>query len=112
MHNKKISGNKGEDTAARYLKKKKYKIVERNINTKAGEIDIIAMQGSVYVFVEVKYRATAIYGMGFEAVDFRKQDKIRRSAILYCQAKQIKALCRFDVVSIDGEQITHIENAF
>lgn len=54
--NTKISGRKGEDAAAAYLKKKKYKILNRNYAAVGGEIDIIARDKSFIVFVEVKYR--------------------------------------------------------
>ena len=112
LFSRKAVGDRGEDQAVTYLKKKKYKIIERNVHLPPGEIDIVAMQDTSYIFIEVKYRTTDLYGKGFEAVDHRKQERIRRAAILYCQQKKIEALCRFDVISIDGTEITHIENAF
>ena len=112
MNSKKSIGDGGEAQAVKYLKKKKYEIVARNLRTKYGEIDIIARKDGVYVFVEVKRRTTDAFGKGFEAVDHRKQEKIRNSALLYCQINNIEALCRFDVISIDSGEITHIENAF
>jgi len=105
-------GRKGEKKAASYLKKKGYEILDMNYRTKVGEIDIIAGKGDLVVFVEVKARKTDEFGKGYEAVDARKADKIIRSAQFYFAKRQLESPCRFDVISIDGGEITHIENAF
>lgn len=109
----KIKGNIGEELATNLLKKKKYKILERNYKNKIGEIDIIAEKDGVIVFVEVKERATLAFGRPIEAVDERKQNKIRRTAELYLMSKRKNwADVRFDVVEILGDEINQIENAF
>lgn len=113
---KNIFGKENEIIAKNYLKKKKYKILECNHKNKIGEIDIIAKYKKYIVFVEVKARSSGAFGNPVEAVDERKQEKIRRVASLYLlETKQPNALCRFDVVSILGDEnpeIVHIEDAF
>ena len=112
MLNKKV-GNIGEATAVNFLKQKGYKIVELNYTNKLGEIDIIAKDKEVLVFVEVKARSSDKFGMGREAVNFRKQQKIRLVAQGYLKYKKLfDVSCRFDVLDIMNDEITHIENAF
>lgn len=109
----KIKGNKGEEIASNFLKKNKYKILERNYSNKIGEIDIIAEKNGVIVFVEVKERETLTFGRPVEAVDGRKQNKIRRTAEVYLMSKRKNWVdVRFDVVEILGDEINQIENAF
>ncbi len=109
----KINGDSGEIEATNFLKAKGYIIVKTNYKTKLGEIDIIALQKNVIVFVEVKKRETLAFGRPCEAVDFRKQQKIRNCAQLYLmQTNKTENDVRFDVIEIVGSEITHIENAF
>ncbi len=112
----KTYGKKGEVIAVNYLKKQGYKILETNYKNKIGEIDIIAQQGLYLVFVEVKARLTRAFGDPSEAVDYYKQEKIRRVASLYLiSKKKLDSPCRFDVVSILGDddyEINHIIDAF
>jgi putative endonuclease len=109
---KKLFGDRGEKRAVKYLKKNGYSIIERNYRTFFGEVDIIAVKDGTLIFVEVKTRNTAVFGMGYEAVGAEKQKNIRQSALLYCKKHQKLSLLRFDVISIDKGVITHIENAF
>ena len=112
MRNK-IEGDGGEIRAVKFLEDKKYKILQTNFKTKFGEIDIIAFKDGVIVFVEVKERSTLAFGRPIEAVDYRKQQKIRRVAEYYLMIKhKTEADCRFDVVEILGDDINHVENAF
>ena len=112
MRNK-IEGAGGEMMAASFLEDKKYKILEMNYSNVVGEIDIIAEKKKVIVFVEVKRRASNKYGRPAEAVDARKQRKIRKVAEMYLAEKHKElADVRFDVVEILDDEITHIENAF
>ena len=109
-------GNKGEDLAVRFLKKKGYRIIARNFKTPLGEIDIIADDGGALVFVEVKTRTGDSFGQPFEAVHYRKKDKLRRVALWYLKQAKKEMPSRFDVVSIqtDGGKnaIEHIVDAF
>lgn len=109
---KKIFGNDGEKIAEKYLKRKGYKVLMKNYRTKMGEVDIIALSGDAVVFIEVKRRSDNSFGKGYEAVNAVKQRKLIKAAMQYCAENQIDALCRFDVISIDGTEIIHIENAF
>ena len=110
----KFKGGYGEEIATTYLKKKKYKIIEKNYANRIGEIDLIAEDQNVLVFVEVKARETLEFGRPCEAVDKRKQQKLRNVAQLYLMQKhKIDCDCRFDVVEVLGDEIlNHIENAF
>jgi putative endonuclease len=107
-----LKGKKGEDYAVKFLKKNGYQILERNYSAKTGEIDIIAEKDDAIIFIEVKTRSSDAYGAGFEAVTNAKQNKIIRTAQFYIMEKKLEKLCRFDVISIDDKDVTHIENAF
>ena len=109
----KVEGTGGEISASKFLEEKGYKILQNNFKTKFGEIDIIAFKDGVTVFVEVKRRETLAYGRPIEAVDFRKQQKIRKVAEVYLMMKHKPyADCRFDVIEILGDEINHEINAF
>ncbi len=108
----------GEEQAAEYLCRQGMTIVERNFRTPVGEIDIIARYKSWLVFIEVKTRRSAAFGVPQEAVGARKQRQIIRTAQWYLQNnKNAKLQPRFDVIAIlcqskNGVQITHIADAF
>ena len=109
----KIEGDGGEIRAVEFLKGKGYRILQTNFKTKFGEIDIVAFKDKVIVFVEVKTRSTLVYGRPIEAVGYRKQQTIRKVAEVYLMIKNKPyADCRFDVIEIVGEEISHVENAF
>jgi putative endonuclease len=111
-------GRRGEDFAAAFLFERGYRILNRNWRLKSGEIDIIAEKSGVLVFCEVKSRSSLRYGSGAEAVNFRKQQQIIRTAMLYLQKYRLnECACRFDVIEIldnlpEFPQIHHIINAF
>lgn len=109
-------GDKGEGLAAKFLQKKGFAILEQNYKTRAGEIDIIAMDGGTLVFVEVKTRENLYYGRPFEAVTSLKRRKISNAAMLYLKRLKIIPPCRFDVVSIFYErgrpELELIQDAF
>ncbi|MGM9550844.1 MAG: YraN family protein [Clostridia bacterium] len=98
-------GNIGEDLAVKFLKKKKYKIIERNFNAhNLGEIDIIARDKEYLCFVEVRLRKSEDHGSGKETVDIFKQRKIIKAAQVYLKMHNLyDCPCRFDVVSITGD---------
>ena len=106
-------GQKGENLAKDYLKSKKYKILEQNYSNFCGEIDIIALINECVVFVEVKKRDDLRFGRPCEAVDKFKQQKIKKTAMVYLkQHKKLDCQIRFDVIEIFGDEINHIINAF
>jgi len=117
MKNKSKKGAIGEDVAVEYLKKKGYNILQRNYRFNHGEIDIIAEDGNVLVFVEVKARRSKKFGEPEDAVTPRKRDKIRATADGYLFENNIDDKeCRFDVLAIvyecDKVVIRHIIDAF
>lgn len=95
-------GDNVELFAENHLKKQGLTLVEKNFNSRFGEIDLIMLDNSALVFVEVRFRANTSYGSGAETVNFRKQQKIIKTAQLYLQAnkKMQQRDCRFDVVSV------------
>lgn len=112
-------GYLGESAACQYLTRHGYAIIKRNFRLKCGEIDIIAKKDGCTVFAEVKTRRSTAYGQPSEYVDYRKQMKIRKTAM--CYIKSLDTDMRFDVVevlydNVHGEfkvkSINHIENAF
>ena len=112
--NKREQGSHYETMAAEYLKNKGYEIISQNFFSKNGEIDIIAKDTDTLVFCEVKYRSNTRYGLPEEAVDYRKQDKIRKTAAYYLYRNNfpVETRVRFDVIAVLGGKITHIEDAF
>ncbi len=114
MENKRRIGSSYEQKAVAYLCENGYSILECNFRIRMGEIDIIAKKDGYICFVEVKYRTTNTYGNPLEAVNVRKQSQIRRVAQCYLMRRRLSEWtpCRFDVIAFEGEQLTHIENAF
>ncbi len=76
-------GKFGEKIACDYLKKKGYIIIEKNFYARSGEIDIIARDGNILVFVEVKTRTNLSFGFPEEAINFNKQQKIAKTVEFY-----------------------------
>lgn len=112
-----LFGREGERLAEQYLKKKGYKLVERNYRCRAGEVDLIALDRRVVVFVEVKTRSNLSFGTPFEAVKPVKQRKMIHTAQFFLNAKGLhEREARFDVVGVTwsngAPMVEHIENAF
>ena len=112
--NRRKTGSRYEQKAVDYLERRGITILERNYRCRSGEIDVIAEDERYLVFVEVKYRRDTKKGDPAEAVGFYKQRRIRNAAeyYLYCHQNRTYVPCRFDVVSILGEEIRWIKNAF
>ncbi len=110
-------GNIGESLAVMTLKNKGYEILAINFTTRIGEIDVIAKDRNYIVFVEVKTRENLDFGYPREAVNFKKQQKIKLVATEYLKRnKKLEHNCRFDVIEIIGDKLNfeceHLENAF
>ena len=111
-------GRWGEAAASRFLQRCGYRIVARNLRTPVGEIDIIARDRRLLLFVEVKTRRSAAFGAPAEAVGPTKQRQILRAAQWYLADHPPGRLQpRFDVIAVmpgpAGEpDCEHIENAF
>lgn len=116
MKNNREKGIIGEEIAVKYLLSKDYKIIDRNYRTNIGEIDIIALKANVLAFIEVKTRTSINYGYPYEAVNWKKQDKIIKTSLIYIKHKNIRDYqIRYDIIEvylINEGKINHIENAF
>lgn len=103
----------GEIRAEQYLTEKGYRIVARNEAIRGTEIDLIALDGRVLVFIEVKLRKGSRGGTGREAVTPAKQRRISQGALVYMARRGLMdRQARFDVIEIQGENVTHIVDAF
>ena len=107
-----LSGAWGEALAAKYLTKKRYKIIATNFRSRFGEIDLIVSNRNYLVFVEVKLRKSDQFAPAREFVDYRKQDRIRTTAAIFLSEFPTELQPRFDVIEIQGERVTHIVDAF
>lgn len=113
LKNKRAVGTVYEERARTFLKEQGYQIVECNFRCREGEIDIIAKDGEVLAFVEVKYRCNLQKGHPFEAVTVTKQRRISRCARYYLYRHGLQGIpCRFDVIGILEEEILLQKNAF
>ena len=116
----KSTGRWGEDQAERYLKKKGYRVIERNYSCRFGEIDLIVADREFLVFVEVKTRRSDAFAEAKEFVGAAKQRRIRLAASMWLASNETQLQPRFDVIEIYGTehmryrdlQIRQIENAF
>ena len=102
LFSKKTFGNIGEDIAESFLISAGYKVIERNYNSKQGEIDIIAVSNDILVFIEVKTRSSTLFGLPEEAVTAKKQQHISKTAKYYLtKSKKYNNFCyRADIISI------------
>jgi putative endonuclease len=110
-------GPRGEDAAAGAYRRRGYRIVARNWRCRIGELDLVVERRGVLVFCEVKSRRGRAFGVGYEAVTWRKQAKLRSLAVAFLQATGSRPLMvRFDVASVDvrGERsaVELFEDAF
>jgi len=105
-------GRAGEDAAAGYLRSLGFAVLRRNQRGPDGEIDIIALDGTTFVFVEVKARRSGSYGSALGAVDARKRRRLRAAAADYLQFVAPQAKARFDVLTFDGTTMRLHRNAF
>lgn len=111
-------GQDSETSAEQFLRQKGYVILERNLRTTVGELDLVADDHGVLVFIEVKARSTGAFGGALLAVNRRKQARLIRLAGQYLAQRHLSdRMCRFDVVLVQrgaesSLQIEHIEQAF
>lgn len=112
-------GVRGEELAARYLKRLGYRILARGHRNTFGEIDLIALDGQVVVFVEVKTRHDTAHGLPSDAVDREKQRRLTRAALGYLKKQRwLDRSARFDVIAVVWSNdnglpdVTHYRHAF
>ena len=107
-------GRAGETAAAILLEEKGLRILERNFRSRTGEVDIIALDGEILVFVEVK--TWSVYGMDAleQALNSKKQHKIIETSkyFLSLHREYRYMAVRYDVIFISSEEITHLTSAF
>ena len=107
-------GRWGEQAAADYLEKRGYLILARNFRTAHGEIDLIARQDNILVFVEVKARSSNRYGYPEYSVSPKKRQHLLSAAQEYILSHPEFATWRVDVIAVEGEtgeaKISHFEN--
>lgn len=114
----KATGDRAEKCAAHYLVQQGLKLVEQNVRSRYGEIDIIMRDAGEWVFLEVRYRKSQYYGGGLESVTRQKQLKLIKTAEHYIQThhKIRFDACRFDIIEMTGDlgtpQINWIKDAF
>jgi putative endonuclease len=111
-------GQASEMQAEQFLLAKGYRILDRNVRTPLGELDLVAEDHGVVVFIEVKGRTTDAFGGALLAVDHRKRAKLAKLAAQYLARRHwSEKACRFDVVLVQGRsstqgRIEHLQNAF
>jgi len=110
-------GRCGEDVAEQFLRARDFDIVARNFRCRAGEIDLVAVEGEVLVFVEVRSRRGGGCGTGLESVTRRKQTQVTRVAQYFLAGRGWgERDARFDVIGIDfatePPRVEHVRGAF
>ncbi|MBI4483276.1 MAG: YraN family protein [Acidobacteria bacterium] len=108
-------GKGAEKLAFAHLRHLGYDVVARNYRGRTGEIDLVAYDGPVLAFVEVKSRRSVDFGQPYEAVGPEKEERIRRAALEFLRRYKIKPTYRFDIVSVvygDTPDVRLIKNAF
>lgn len=109
--NKRAKGFAAEDVAVDYLRKHKCRILKRNYQTRRGEVDIIALDGDVVVFVEVRLRDDI--DRAAESITPAKQKRIAAAAADYLARMAYPASCRFDAVLVDNDgNVRWVKDAF
>ena len=113
-HNQRI-GKWGEDAVAMYLVARGYEVIARNARTPYGEIDIVAKQADITIFIEVKARTSNKMGLPEESVNLRKQAHMLACAEHYAMEEGIDHW-QIDVIAVEGKvgvepKFTHFENA-
>ena len=98
--------------AAQYVRAQGYKVLERRFRAADGEIDLIARDGDVIVFIEVKARPGNRLGVGTAAVDFDKMRRVHDAAAVYLSRGAPEAACRFDILEFTRAGVRHMKNAF
>ena len=114
LHNE--TGKWGEQLACEYLMREGYRTVERNWKCGQRDLDIVAIENDVYVFVEVKTRKNERFANADEAVTTQKIRSVSIAANAYVKGHRIDRVLRFDIITIVGTpdkyEIRHIKDAF
>lgn len=99
------TGGAAEEAAARFLARRGLEVIARNYRTRMGEIDLVARDGAVLVFIEVRMRGAsgARFGGAAASIDARKRSRIEAAARHFLARLAHEPPCRFDVVTLDGD---------
>ena len=97
-------GRYGEALAARYLERRGYRVLARNVRLRGGELDLVALERGTLCFVEVRLRGSARFGTPEESVDARKRRRLVRAAREFLTTRRLPRHrgLRFDVVALDA----------
>jgi len=106
-----LTGQEGEDDALQHLQGHGLTLRERNFLCKGGEIDLVMDERGTLVFVEVRKRAISQYGGAAASVTAKKQRRLIVAAQVYLRRYKMPPPCRFDVVAIDGTELSWLKNA-
>ena len=106
------AGGDAEESAAAFLAAQGLAIVARNYRTRLGEIDLIARDGPVLVFVEVRLRSAGSYGGALASITPRKRRRIIAAARQYLMRLARTPPCRFDVIALEGAAPQWVRGAF
>jgi putative endonuclease len=101
-------GNQAEKVALSYLEQQGLTLIEKNYQTRLGEIDLIMQDGKSIVFVEVRLRKNNLFGGASESITQAKQRKIGKVAEQFLQHHGNQA-CRFDAIVMEKAEIQHIQ---
>ena len=120
MTSRQDSGQAAEALACGHLERNGLRLIAQNWRCRSGELDLVMLDGSTLVFVEVRFRKHLAWGGALESVDMRKRGKLITAAQQFLQSdsRWRKSPCRFDVVAIepDGKennlQLNWLKNAF
>lgn len=110
----KALGNHYEEQALIYLTQKGFTLIKKNFYCRRGEIDLICLDQTQLVFIEVRYRSKSSHGNALESISYSKQQKIKKTAyyFLFTYPHFQHYVMRFDVIAIDAQTINWVKNAF
>ncbi|MDD7318179.1 MAG: YraN family protein [Prevotella sp.] len=105
-------GKWGEEIAVRYLQERGYIIIERDWKSRKKDIDIVAIENGVYVFIEVKTRRNKLFGEPTNAVNHYKMQNLKLSISNYIMAHSLNNEIRFDIITVVGKigEVPEIEH--
>lgn len=117
METRRQIGDEAEQLVVEYLERKGFRVRDRNVVCRFGELDVVAEQGQTLAFVEVRMRSTNVWGDPSESVVSKKQRRVVKAAAEYCQRWRLfERAIRFDVASVVGRgrcgAVEYLEGAF
>lgn len=104
------TGQLAEDRALDYLQQQGLVLIERNVRSRRGELDLVMRDGATLVFIEVRQRRSARFGGAAASITATKRARLWRSAEYYLLRYQEPPACRFDAVCIDGDELTWLRH--